>query len=223
MYRGGSELANDMKLNEEQRKRVQLLRGLAIVAVVFIHNSPAGLAQVFVRPFINFSVGLFLFLSGMLSNVDRWDPHKRIMKVAIPYVIWTIFYTVLHSIKSPASIPANFVVNLISARAAGVMYYVFVYCEFTLLIPLIDRFAKSRYKYLGFIISPVEIIVMRLLPLLMGFEMNRYLTIIIDVSCLGWFTYFYLGYMIGNYIIEVKWSVKKAVVFLGGGVGFTAF
>ena len=39
MYRGGSELANDMKLNEEQRKRVQLLRGLAIVAVVFIHNS----------------------------------------------------------------------------------------------------------------------------------------------------------------------------------------
>jgi len=57
-----------MKLTSEQSKKIQYLRGLAIIAVVFIHNTPTGLAQVFCRPFLNFSVGLFLFLSGMLSN-----------------------------------------------------------------------------------------------------------------------------------------------------------
>lgn len=63
-----------------ESKKIQILRGLAIIAVVFIHNTPGGLAQVFCRPFLNFSVGLFLFLSGMLSDAGRYDPGKRLKK-----------------------------------------------------------------------------------------------------------------------------------------------
>lgn len=59
-----------MKLTAQQSNKVQILRGLAIIAVVFIHNTPDGLAQVYCRPFFNFSVGLFLFLSGFLSNAS---------------------------------------------------------------------------------------------------------------------------------------------------------
>ena len=55
---------------EEQTKTrnyaIQMLRGLAIMAVVFIHNTPSGMSQVFCRPFFNFSVGLFLLMIGML-------------------------------------------------------------------------------------------------------------------------------------------------------------
>ena len=43
-----------MKLTTEQSKRVQCLRGLAIIAVVFIHNTPVGVSQVFCRPFFEF-------------------------------------------------------------------------------------------------------------------------------------------------------------------------
>ena len=73
-----------MITNNKQQTHIQILRGLAIIAVVLIHNAPVGLLQVFVRPFLNFSVGLFLFLSGLLSNACNWKPLKRIKKVVIP-------------------------------------------------------------------------------------------------------------------------------------------
>lgn len=47
---------------------LQALRGAAIAAVVLIHSLPACAASVAVRPFLNWSVAMFLFLSGYLTN-----------------------------------------------------------------------------------------------------------------------------------------------------------
>jgi len=204
-----------MNLSEKTSNKIQVLRGLAIIAVVFIHNTPGGLAQVWCRPFINFSVGLFLFLSGLLSSVEKWNPKKRIIKVIIPYFIWTLVYVVIYNYKTPYSLPLIYVKNLLTANSAAIMYYIFVYCEFTLLIPLIDKLSKSKIKWIGFLISPVEIIVMRLFPLILGYELNKYVAMVLNISCLGWFTYFYLGYLIGNKRIEIKASTLKLVVAWG--------
>lgn len=105
------------------------------------------MAQVFFRPFLIFSVGLFLFLSGMLSNSSNWNPKKRIIKVLIPYVLWTLIYSTMYNISNPENVPIVFFKNIITGKSAAVMYYIFVYCEFTLLIPLIDRLAKSKFTY----------------------------------------------------------------------------
>ena len=161
-----------MEMTKEKSYKIQVLRGLAIIAVVLIHNTPGGIAQVWCRPFLNFSVGLFLFMSAMLSSVEKWNPKKRIMKVVIPYVIWTLIYVLLRNFKSPTAIPIDFVKCLLTAKSAAVMYYIFIYCEFTLLIPVIDKLARSKYKYIGFLISPLEIIAMRLIPLMMGITIN---------------------------------------------------
>lgn len=187
---------------------IQLLRGLAIIAVVFIHNTPDGIAQVFCRPFLNFAVGLFLFLSGMLSDAKKWNPKKRLLKVLIPYIIWTLVYVLISQYDQPKNIPVEYLKGLLAGNSAPMMYYVFIYCEFTLLIPLIDKLARSKYKYLGFIVAPLEIILMRLLPLLLHIEINGYVVLIQGISCLGWFTYYYLGYLLGNSIIELKASTK---------------
>lgn len=183
------------------------------------------MAQIFCRPFLNFSVGLFLFLSAILSNAKNWNPKKRIKKVLIPYVIWTLIYVILQNISTPSNIPIRYIKDLITGNASPIMYYVFVYCELTLLIPLIDKLAKSKYKYLGFAITPIEIIVMRIIPLVAGFEVNKYVKIIMSVSCLSWFTYYYLGYLIGNEFIKIKvpqknlfllWLVSIAIQMLEG-------
>lgn len=200
------------QLSERQSNRIQALRGLAITAVVLIHNTPSGLAQVYCRPFINFSVGLFLFLSGMLSSAARWNPKKRILKVLIPYIIWTFIYVILSNFSTPAQIPISYVKKVITAGAAAVMYYVFVYCEFVLLIPLIEKLAKSKYYWIGFLISPLEIIIMKLLPLVMGYEINKYIRIIMDVSCMGWFIYFYLGYLLGNGLLKIKIPISRIII-----------
>ena len=196
-------------INDKQKKHIQLLRGIAIIAVVLIHNTPGGLAQVVIRPFLNFSVGLFLFLSGLLSNAQNWKPFKRIKKVIVPYVIWTFIYCALKNFNNLSMIPISFLKNLITGNSAAMMYYIFVYCQFALLIPLIDKVAKSKYKYWGFFIAPIEIIFMRTIPLMSNwYEINRYIEIIRSISCLGWFTYFYIGYLIGNNYIAIKNSVK---------------
>ena len=189
-------------------------QGIAIIGVVFIHNTPGGLVQVFCKPFLNFSVGLFLFLSGMLSNVEKWNPNSRIVKVVIPYIIWTFLYVVLYFYKTPSEIPTLYVKSLLTGNVAAMMYYIFVYCELTLLIPLIDKLAKSKYRLCGFLISPLEIIIMRLLPILTGYRMNPFISGIMGVSCLGWFTYYYLGYMLGNKLIPQTSHLNKCLCTL---------
>lgn len=195
-------------LNEHKSAKIQALRGFAIIAVVFIHTTPGGMAQVICRPFLNFAVGLFLFLSGMLSNARECKPFKRLTKILIPYAIWTFAYTIALSYRSPGLIPGNYIRYLILGNSAAIMYYVFLYCEFTLLIPLIDKLAKSRFKYLGFVISPLEIICMRLIPILFGIQLNKYVSKVVGLSCLGWFSYFYLGYLLGNKLINIVWKAK---------------
>lgn len=191
--------------------KIQILRGLAILAVVLIHNTPGGMAQVLIRPFLNFSVGLFLFLSGMLSSAENWNPWKRLTKVLIPYGIWTLIYVVLATFPTPEQIPGRFVRSLLLADSAGMMYYIFVYCQFTLLIPLVDKLARSRYRWWGFVIAPAEILVMRLLPMLLGMKWNPYVSAVISVSCLGWFAYYYLGYLLGNGLISLRIPTGKLV------------
>ena len=81
--------------------KIQVLRGLAIMGVVLIHNTPVGIEQFINRPFINYSVGLFLFLSGLLTSYLTLDFKKRLKKVLIPYVIWTLIYVVGTNIRTP--------------------------------------------------------------------------------------------------------------------------
>ncbi len=204
------------KLTEKSSAKIQVLRGLAIIAVGLIHNTPQGLAQVWGRPLLNFSVGLFLFISGMLSSSDRWNPKKRIIKIIIPYCIWTLIYVVISHYDNITSIPLEFLKGLIFANSAAVMYYVFVYCELTMLIPLIDRLSRSQYKWLGLVISPLEMVIMRLIPTILGIGVNKHIALIMHISCVGWFTYFYLGYLLGNNLLRLEISSGKlAILWIG--------
>lgn len=89
-----------MRLSKEQSQRIQFLRALAIVAVVVIHCCPPGLPQAFVRPFVNFCVALFVFLSGCLTKTGYSNLcafyRRRLSRVLPPYVIWTCLYTLMN-------------------------------------------------------------------------------------------------------------------------------
>lgn len=56
-----------MSISSDRSARIQILRGIAIICVIMIHTAPPGMAQVFIRPFINMCVETFLFLSGYLT------------------------------------------------------------------------------------------------------------------------------------------------------------
>lgn len=50
---------------------IQALRGAAAAAVVLIHCLPASPAGIVLRPFLNWSVAMFVFLSGLLTTEER--------------------------------------------------------------------------------------------------------------------------------------------------------
>ena len=201
-------------LTLDESYNIQILRGLSIIAVVFIHNPPPGLSQVFCRPFLNFAVGMFLFLSGMLSNAQKWNPKKRIAKVLIPYVLWTFAYILFDSFNTPLDIPIRFVKSLVFGNASAVMYYIFIYIELTLLIPFIDMISKSRCKYIVFAIPFLEIIFFRLLPVVFNYKFNLYVSNMIRLSCIGWFAFFYYGYLLGNHRISLNGTFPQALAVL---------
>ena len=44
---------------------------------------------------------------------------------------------------------------------------------------------------------------------------NKYISIIWDISCLGWFTFYYLGLLLGNNIIKKQFNIKKLFILYG--------
>lgn len=193
---------------------IQIFRALSIIAVVMIHTTPSGEWQVFCRPFINFSVATFLFLSGYLTKIenDNWFAFckKRIIRVIIPYIIWTIFYT-LPPIFSGDGILV-IVKNLITAKATVAMYYIFVYIQFVLLTPWLAQLAKSKHRHWGWLIAPISMIIFKYSGLLTGIEPNAYVLLLWSDVCLGWFTYYYLGLLLGNRIIKPDYSLKTLIL-----------
>lgn len=190
-----------VKTDADTSGKVQMLRALAIIAVVFIHTCPSGLPQVIVRPFVNFGVGLFLFLSGWLTRENDFGKSffkRRIFRVLVPYVIWTVVY----SLQRGA--PDKILFNLLTTKACAAFYYVAVYVQFVLLTPLLCRLADSRFRHAGWVVAPMSVVAFMYLPQFGVCEPGEHMSLVWNICCLGWFTYYYLGIMCARGYVRVK-------------------
>ena len=189
---------------------IQWFRAIAIIAVIIAHTCPAGMWTVVVRPVVNICVPVFLFLSGYLTKVDGRDwgafYKKRIVRVIIPYLIWTVIYTIDQG--NLAKLPNN----ILMASSASHMYYILVYIQFVLLTPALAALAKSKYHYLGWFAAPVFLIFYKYIPLMGGYRITGYANMVCWNMCLGWFTFYYLGIMLGNRIIEKQYSLRMLIL-----------
>lgn len=91
------------------------------------------------------------------------------------------------------------------------MYYIFVYIQFVLLTPFLGKLAKSKYCNLGWFVAPLLTLIFKYYSLLSDVELNPYVSLFWGDCCLGWFTYYYLGLVFGNRIIEKNFSLKSLV------------
>lgn len=120
----------------------QLLRGIAIAAVVLIHCLGNGAPSFLLRPFLNFAVALFIFLSGFLTNPDGAvsSPsrfvRKRLMRVVPAYLIWSFIYIL---ISGGAWSVAQVLKAILLGRAAVHLYFAVLYIQLSLLTPLLFR------------------------------------------------------------------------------------
>ena len=153
-----------------------MFRGVAIIAVVMIHTTPPGQWQIFCKPFINFAVAAFIFLSGYLTKTDNdnWLRFytRRISRVLVPYIIWTAIYSI-QDIRSAGLL--TLAKNLLCANATTTLYYIFVYIQFVLLTPLLGKLAKSPYRHLGWLIAPLSVILFKYIPVFGGIEQGKHI------------------------------------------------
>ena len=198
-------------LKSQKSLTIQLFRGIAILCVILAHTCPDGIMTVIVRPIVNICVPLCLFLSGYLTKIENrnWPAlfKKRIARVFIPYLIWTILYTIQS--EDIKRLPYIF----LTTGAASHFYYIFVYIQLVLLTPIFGKLAKSKYSYLVWFITPVYLIFYKYIPLLTDVKLGGHAEIICWNLCFGWVAIYYLGLLLGNRIIVKKYSTVFLALF----------
>ena len=178
-----------------------------------IHTTPAGEMQVICKPFINFAVATFVFLSGYLTKADNdnWLAfyRRRITRVLVPYFIWTVIYSIQDIQSEGLSV---LVKNLLCANATTTLYYIFVYIQFVLLTPLLGKLAKSRFRHLGWIIAPLSVVLFKYIPAFGDIHLDKHVELLWSDACLGWFTFYYLGLILGNKLLSPKFNFINLVI-----------
>lgn len=195
-------------LNEKSKNRIQIIRAIAIISVLVIHTVGQSPYELYIRPLVNFGVGVFLFLSGFLT------PHiedvkvfytKRILRVFIPYLVWSLLLCVVYGDYQ------DLAWNLLTFQESSIYYYIFVYLQITLLVPILWKLLDARYYWLGLAITPVAILVEVIWALT-----GHYLIYPWNINnCLVWISFVYLGMLFRRGIIRIRGRYQQWSIVMG--------
>ena len=194
----------------------QEARGLCIVAVIMAHL-PIGEGEnvsywLSFRQIINFPVACFLFISGFFSKSTYSDIFenggKRLQKLVIPYLFWSVAYTAIFSIASLWTHTEYFswhrvVINLFLGQAASPLYFIIVLIQLTLITPVIHSIVKSQnalLKVLCLLITPIYLLILYSYQIIHAAELPYY-----AVAFPAWFSFYYMGVYIKYHgLIDIK-------------------
>ncbi len=145
-----------MSITKAQGKKVQELRGVAILAVVAAHVLFGSPYELYINATANFAVGTFLFLSGFFIGEEHMESlkgfyQKRMLRILIPYTIWSVAYTLYDR---------NFdrvLFRFLTGQCCSIYYYLFVYFQLLLIAPLLVKVMKGKLWWLPLIITPLAI------------------------------------------------------------------
>lgn len=205
----------------ESRKFEDLyvLRVIATIAVIMIHSTSQTMTQsdfgYYGNQLARFAVPMFLILSGFLLFQSDLNAHflprsafyrKRFDKILLPYVIWTIFYSlVLHyyfnGLQNLHMVLPDMVRHLFLGNGFTHLYFVVIIIQFYLLYPFIrNAFQKRPVLFLSvsFIVS---LLCQSLLYLhaIKAIHLSPYYGQFYLIAFPVWLFYFFLGMYLALY------------------------
>lgn len=156
-----SKLYLNKQTNKQREDYYQGLRGVAILAVVFIHT--LGITEnnnliIVIRQLINYAVPLFLFLSGFFCRKQyesgKFDYKKSLIKILVPYFMWS--FLLLLRVKFYNFNLSEILISLITARHFGIYYYIILLSQLIMLSPIL---LSKKFNAYILIITPISVLI----------------------------------------------------------------
>ena len=184
------------------------LKGLAIIAVLFIHTPYTTVSEYpnipyFIRHMFTFAVNTFFFCSGYFCKLGTGADWQRFRRLLAPYVIWTLPFVTYAFYNRSYSFTAGKILSIIFCGGGfGILYFLSVLMQLALLRGLLSAAITMKKRCLDciiFMITPLYILIVDVL--FMGVKQFQYHWVFP-----AWVSFYYFGMMMRNRELRIRFS-----------------
>lgn len=208
-----------------KKNYISILNVLACIGVVILHTFETGYTsdanfvfEVLIRAIAYCAVPVFFMITGatLIDYRERYDTKtffkKRLLKVIIPLIIWSIIYFIINFFKG------KFSINDLSFKFVFEYFFLVktnpIFCFFVVIIgiylaiPVISLIPQeSRRKAFLYIIIITFVFNQFLPDSLYHLNLNYNYDLKFPLTYSGWISFIFIGYYIDKYEIVKKHSI----------------
>lgn len=218
-----------------KKNYISILNVLACIGVVILHTFETGYTsdanfvfEVLIRAIAYCAVPVFFMITGatLIDYRERYDTKtffkKRLLKVIIPLIIWSIIYFIINFFKGKFSIndlSFKFVFEyFFLVKTNPIFWFFVVIIGIYLAIPVISLITQeSRRKAFLYIIIITFVFNQFLPDLLYHLNLNYNYDLKFPLTYSGWISFIFIGYYIDKYEIVKK---HRVIIYVLGIIGF---
>lgn len=218
-----------------KKNYISILNVLACIGVVILHTFETGYTsdanfvfEVLIRAIAYCAVPVFFMITGatLIDYRERYDTKtffkKRLLKVIIPLIIWSIIYFIINFFKGKFSIndlSFKFVFEyFFFVKTNPIFWFFVVIIGIYLAIPVISLIPQeSRRKAFLYIIIITFVFNQFLPDLLYHLNLNYNYDLKFPLTYSGWISFIFIGYYIDKYEIVKK---HRVIIYVLGIIGF---
>lgn len=218
-----------------EKNYISILNVLACIGVVILHTFETGYTsdanfvfEVLIRAIAYCAVPVFFMITGatLIDYRERYDTKtffkKRLLKVIIPLIIWSIIYFIINFFKGKFSIndlSFKFVFEyFFLVKTNPIFWFFVVIIGIYLAIPVISLIPQETRRKAFLYIIIITFVFNQFLPdLLYHLNLNYNYDLKFPLTYSGWISFIFIGYYIDKYGIVKK---HRVIIYVLGIIGF---
>lgn len=218
-----------------KKNYISILNVLACIGVVILHTFETGYTsdanfvfEVLIRAIAYCAVPVFFMITGatLIDYRERYDTKtffkKRLLKVIIPLIIWSIIYFIINFFKGKFSIndlSFKFVFEyFFLVKTNPIFWFFVVIIGIYLAIPVISLIPQETRRKAFLYIIIITFVFNQFLPdLLYHLNLNYNYDLKFPLTYSGWISFIFIGYYIDKYEMVKK---HRVIIYVLGIIGF---
>lgn len=218
-----------------KKNYISILNVLACIGVVILHTFETGYTsdanfvfEVLIRAIAYCAVPVFFMITGatLIDYRERYDTKtffkKRLLKVIITLIIWSIIYFIINFFKGKFSIndlSFKFVFEyFFLVKTNPIFWFFVVIIGIYLAIPVISLIPQETRRKAFLYIIIITFVFNQFLPdLLYHLNLNYNYDLKSPLTYSGWISFIFIGYYIDKYEIVKK---HRVIIYVLGIIGF---